>query len=102
MAVWVYIALAIFALFLTFLYLVKFVFSLDVKTPATLQAAVGMSFLWMCRELVLDAAHALSTRMEEEREPYEAPPAGRESHPADTLRASDPDQRGAVRIPDSW
>src|SRR5690606_29895827 len=102
MAVWVYIALAIFALFLTFLYLVKFHFSLDLKTPETLQASVGLSFLWMRRELVLNAAQALSSRAEEAREPSEAPPAGRDSHTADPLGAPDPDQRGAVRIPDSW
>lgn len=100
MAVWVYIALAMAALITVLLFLLKFHFSLDLQTPATLKGAAGMSFLWLRREVVLDAARALSSWKDEESGKTE-PPHSDLSPPAPSP-APGSDQRGAVRVPDSW
>lgn len=102
MPVWVYIALAVPVLILAALHLLKFHFSLDVQTPATFKGAVGVSFLWMRKEMVLDAGQAISTLQDEAEETIGSPIPDETSDPNGPVLPPHSDQRGAVGVPDSW
>ena len=95
--VWVCIALAIPAVFLLLLYLLRFHFSFEAETPSVLRGTVGVTFLGFRREVIVDAAHAVLGDHSDEDERDD----DHDDH--DDL---DPDgragERGALRIPEAW
>lgn len=98
--VWVYIALSILAFGLLLLHFLRFHFSIDVETPASLRGSVGVTFLWFRREFAVDAVravwgHGIEDDDDDDDDDYNHSPPADPPHPASS-------QRGALRIPDSW
>ncbi|MDB5049929.1 MAG: hypothetical protein JWO30_3000 [Fibrobacteres bacterium] len=103
--VWVYIALSIPVLILLLLHFLRFHFSIDVQTPASLRGSVGVSFMGFRREISVDAGRAFTAQEGEngdEDENGEPAPQSSGQDGSGTGPASDKGQRGALSIPDSW
>ncbi|HKP96360.1 MAG TPA: hypothetical protein VJ385_11450 [Fibrobacteria bacterium] len=114
--VWVCIALSIPVLLLLLLQFLRFHFSIDVRTPASLEASLGLSFLWFRREFSVDAGRAFTPHPHDDEDRDEEgdrqSPAQAERSDAHTPAGDTPQgreageedggQRGGLRLPDSW